>query len=137
MGNAQGQSMRKYLKALALVIALAASGCVSTSDRQIYDDLQHSALIGEWTGVMSFGSRSLDIQWRFERTNSGQLIGYMGQVDRGGARISMDNLIVTDNELNFTINGEGSYAGQISATEVVGTWTDEGLVQVPLNMNKM
>ena len=92
-----------------------------------------ASVVGEWEG--SIGG-SFDVIWRFEVSDSGKLVGFMGPASQGVATLSMSNLVVTDSELSFTINTEGSYSGHVSETGITGTWNDEGVQEVPLDMTR-
>jgi hypothetical protein len=46
----------------------------------------------------------------------------------------MQNIVITDTTLGFTIHSEGSYSGQISTTEIMGTWSSKSGKQLALHM---
>ena len=126
--------MRRLRRSCACVLTVSALWVASTAEAQVAGEQGGDRVVGEWEGLLgdSFG-----IVWRFEHSDTGAIIGFMGPATQGVATLPMLNLVVADSTLSFTIATQGRYAGEISASAVAGVWTnDAGVVETPLTMNR-
>ncbi|MEX1257249.1 MAG: hypothetical protein WEG36_06500 [Gemmatimonadota bacterium] len=82
------------------------------------------ALTGEWSGTIVVGpTLSQDVRWRFERTSSGEFLGFMGPVAMGAPTIPMQNITSEGVTLRFAVNSQNAeFVGSISDGAATGTW---------------
>ncbi len=82
-------------------------------------------ILGEWKGTIGGADApAQDIVWRFELSDTGELVGFMGPAARGIATIPMQDIMMRDSELSFSVDSQGGrYEGHISEDGVVGTWS--------------
>ncbi len=93
------------------------------------------AIVGDWEGnIVVNENKSVGILWRFEASDTGVLAGYMGPVSKGVATIPMQDMVVSDSVISFTIHSEGSYSGEISEKQITGHWTSGSGKVLPMNM---
>ncbi|MEP0266378.1 ankyrin repeat domain-containing protein [Dokdonia sp.] len=93
------------------------------------------SITGNWEGnIIVSEEKSVGILWRFELSDAGMFTGYMGPASKGIATIPMQDLIISDTTLSFTIHSEGSYVGTISGTKITGNWTSGSGKVLSLNM---
>ncbi len=102
------------------------------------NDPSLSRVIGEWEGKIEIGkTRAQQILWRFEISDSGELVGFMGPANRGVAWIPMQNLVLTDSEISFDVKSQkGKYKGLLTEDKVSGTWSQRGGSR-PMKMTKI
>lgn len=99
------------------------------------DAALYAALKGRWEGTLAGAFRTQDVSWHFELDGNGVLKGYMGPSLVGMPSLPMDNLVVSDGELSFSIESQhGSFRGVIAPDGVAGTWQQGGAL--PLRMTK-
>lgn len=92
-------------------------------------------IIGKWEGKITVNqSKSADIIWRFEQSNKGELIGFMGPASKGIATLPMNTLLVKDSTLSFSIQSQGSFSGQISKKSIRGIWNSKSGRKMTHNM---
>lgn len=116
-------------------ITLLIFSTATLAQEQITSDKIVTSIIGNWDGnIVINENKSVGIIWRFERSDQGKLIGFMGPASKGVATLPMQNIVVTDTALDFVIHSEGSYSGQISEKEITGTWSSKSGKQLTLNM---
>ncbi len=126
--------IRRLQRSCVCLLVVAAVWVPASAGAQVAGEAGGDSVTGEWEGILgdSFG-----VLWRFERSDTGALIGFMGPATQGVATLPMQNLAIVDSRLSFTIATQGSYAGQISAAGIAGTWTnDAGVVETPLTMSR-
>lgn len=129
--------MPQLLNFICKLIILFLLNATVTAQEQTLNDENFSSIIGKWEGnIVVNETKSVGILWRFEKSDQGKLIGFMGPASKGVASISMQNIVVTDNTINYTIHSEGSYSGQISASKITGTWTSGDGKQLVLYMQR-
>ena len=126
--------IRRLQRSCVCLLVVAAVWVPASAEAQVASQEGANSVTGEWEGSLgdSFG-----VLWRFERSDTGALIGFMGPATQGVATLPMQNLVIADSALSFTIATQGSYSGQISSAGIAGTWTnDAGVVATPLTMNR-
>lgn len=108
----------------------------STQSYAQEQSLTHTdSIIGNWEGnIIVNEDRSVGILWRFEVSDTGTFTGYMGPASKGVATIPMQDIVISDSTLSFTIHSEGSYSGAISGTKITGNWTSGSGKVLPLHM---
>lgn len=112
-------------------ILLLVFSTATTAQEQIPSD----SILGNWDGnIVINESKSIGIIWRFEKSNEGKLIGFMGPASKGVATLPMQHLVITDTTLDFEIHSEGSYSGQVSKKGITGIWSSKSGKQLTLNM---
>ncbi|WP_159099334.1 ankyrin repeat domain-containing protein [Aquimarina spinulae] len=112
-------------------ILLLIFSTVTTAQEQIPSD----SILGNWDGnIVINENKSIGIIWRFEKSDQGKLIGFMGPASKGVATLPMQHIVVTDTTLDFEIHSEGSYSGQISEKGITGIWSSKSGKQLTLNM---
>ena len=98
---------------------------------------QEHNILGKWEGKIEVNKeKSAAIIWRFEQSNKGKLIGFMGPASQGVATLPMSDLLVKDATLNFSIDSQGSYSGQISSTGITGIWSSKSGRKMTHNMGR-
>ncbi|WP_299436726.1 ankyrin repeat domain-containing protein [uncultured Aquimarina sp.] len=96
-----------------------------------------TSILGKWEGkIIVNEERSIGILWRFEESDQGEIIGFMGPVSKGVATLPIQNIVVTDSILNFIIHSEGSYSGKITPKGITGIWNAQGRKELVLNMHR-
>lgn len=119
--------MPEVLKFVCSFITLFIINISSSAQNKTLNNHNISDISGKWEGkIVVNESRSIGILWRFEQSNDGKLIGFMGPASKGVATLPMSDLKIIDSTLSFTINSEGSYSGKISASGINGTWAAGG-----------
>jgi hypothetical protein len=104
-----------------LVTALAAS--VVVAQQTPPSDGAVAVLSGNWAGRIGDAVRGQDVLWRFERTPSGELEGFMGPAATGSANFPMENIAFDGSALSFTVDSQnGRFAGKIVSGQATGTW---------------
>lgn len=122
------------LKFVCSFIALVIINISSFAQDKTLNDNNISDISGNWEGkIVVNESRSIGILWKFEQSNDGKLIGFMGPASKGVATLSMLDLKITDSTLNFSIHSQGNFSGEISRSEIKGTWSAGGK-KLALNM---
>jgi len=117
------------------LIALLVINTSIFAQEQPFSNKDISSVEGKWEGNLVVDeSKSLGINWRFEKIDQGKFIGFMGPSSKGAATIPMQDLVITDATLNFTIQSQGSYSGQISSSGITGIFSAQGNRQMVLDM---
>ena len=94
-----------------------------------------TAIEGKWEGNLVINeNKSIGIMWRFETTEEGTLIGFMGPASKGVATIPMQDLVVTNTKLNFSVHSQGNFSGLISESGIRGIFNTESGKQLVLYM---
>ena len=119
--------MKKMIRTLSravpavLVAAVAASVVVAQQTRA--SDEAVAVLSGNWAGRIGDAVRGQDVLWRFERTSSGELAGFMGPAATGSATIPMQNIAFDGSALSFAVESQnGRFVGKIVRGQATGTW---------------
>ncbi len=95
----------------------------------------YAALKGRWEGTLNGEFRSQDVSWHFEIDDAGELKGYIGPSKGGMPSLPMENLVISDGQVSFTIEAQhGAFQGTISPDGIGGTW-QQGMA-LPLQMKK-
>ena len=129
--------MPQLLNFICTLITLFILNTTVTAQEQTLNDENISPIIGKWEGNLVVNeTKSVGILWRFEQSDQGKLFGFMGPSSKGVATLPMQNIIVTDSTINYTIHSEGSYSGQISESGITGTWTSGSGKQLVLYMQR-
>ena len=98
---------------------------------------QEHNILGKWEGKIEVNKEnSAAIIWRFEQSNKGKLIGFMGPASQGVATLPMSDLLVKNATLSFSIDSQGSYSGQISSTGITGIWSSKSGRKMTHNMGR-
>jgi len=96
---------------------------------------KNKEIIGNWEGGIQVSKeKSAAIIWRFEQSNKGKLIGFMGPASKGVATLPMRTILVKDSILSFSIDSQGSYSGKISNKEIRGIWSSKSGRKLSHNM---
>jgi len=99
---------------------------------------QENSVLGKWEGKIEVNKdKSAEIIWRFERSNKGELIGFMGPASKGVATLPMSTLLVQDSTLSFSIQSQGSYSGKLSNNQITGIWNSKSGRKMPHNMARV
>ena len=107
----------------------------NTSFAQEKSQVKNNSIEGEWEGNLIINKdKAVGIHWRFEKTDKGQLIGFMGPASKGIASIPMQNLEINNNILKFNIQSQGSFSGQIISKKIEGIWHSVSGKKLTLNM---
>ena len=129
--------MPQLLNIICSLITLFILDATIIAQEQSLNNENISPIIGEWEGNLVVNeTKSIGILWRFEKSEQGKLIGFMGPASKGVATLPMQNIEVTDSTINYTIHSEGSYSGQISVSGITGTWTSGSGKQIVLYMQR-
>ena len=129
--------MPQLLNFICTLITLFILNATVTAQEQTLNHENISPIIGKWEGNLVVNeTKSVGILWRFEQSDQGKLFGFMGPSSKGVATLPMQNIIVTDSTINYTIHSEGSYSGQISESGITGTWTSGSGKQLVLYMQR-
>ncbi len=65
-----------------------------------------ASIVGEWEGsIRPDETSSFDVIWRFELSDAGKLVGFMGPASQGIATLPMQDIVVTDSALSFSVAG--------------------------------
>jgi hypothetical protein len=127
--------MPLLLNILCSLIASFMINTTSFAQVQSINQNNTSRIKGEWEGNMVINeSKSIGILWRFEKTDQGKLIGFMGPASKGLATMPMQDIKLNDSTLYFSIHSEGSYLGQISETYIKGIWSSKSGKKLVLYM---
>ncbi len=117
----------------SFILLLLIFSTVTTAQEQIPSD----SILGNWDGnIVINENKSIGIIWRFEKSDQGKLIGFMGPASKGVATLPMQHIVITDTTLGFEIHSEGSYSGQISEKGITGIWSSKSGKQLTLNMTR-
>lgn len=108
----------------SLLLALIPAGAVVAQQSTLSEEAI-AALAGNWSGTIVVDPTvSQDVLWRFDRSASGELFGFMGPATMGTATIPMQNIASDAVDLSFTVDSQyGRFLGRISEGEATGTWT--------------
>ncbi|MDY8135906.1 ankyrin repeat domain-containing protein [Aquimarina sp. 2201CG5-10] len=102
---------------------------------QNVNDNNVTNILGNWEGnIIVNEKKSIGILWRFEKSNQGKLVGFMGPASKGIANLPMQDIVVTDTTLKFKIHSEGSYSGKINSEGITGVWNAQERKKLVLNM---
>ncbi len=127
--------MPQLLNFICTAITLFILNVTITAQEQTHNVENINPIIGKWEGNLVVNeSKSIGILWRFEKSDQGKLVGFMGPASKGVATLPMQNIVVTDSTINYSIHSEGSYSGQISASGITGTWSSGSGKQLVLYM---
>jgi len=115
--------MPQLLIFICSVITLFILNATITVQEQTLNDENINPIIGKWEGNLVVNkSKSIGILWRFKKSDQGKLVGFMGPASKGVATLPIQNIVVTDSTISYTIDSEGSYSGKISVSGITGTW---------------
>ncbi|WP_052172411.1 ankyrin repeat domain-containing protein [Psychroserpens jangbogonensis] len=108
----------------------------NTSTQELTQNEKISTPIeGKWEGNLVINeNKSIGIMWRFETSEEGKIIGFMGPASKGVATIPMQDLFVTNTKLNFSIHSQGNFSGLISESGINGIFNTESGKQLVLYM---
>jgi hypothetical protein len=119
--------MKKTIRVLSraispvLVSAVAAGVVVAQQTRPSNEAV--AVLSGNWAGRIGDEVRGQDVLWRFERTSSGEIEGFMGPAATGSATFPMQNITFDGSALSFTVDSQnGRFAGKIAKGQATGSW---------------
>ena len=100
------------------------TGYVSAEESEPGDlDTLYQQLTGRWQGTIEGELRVQPVSWRFLVDDSGGLVGYMGPRVEGMPLVAMNNLVVTETGLSFSINKQhAEFYGHFIDGALVGTW---------------
>ncbi|MFT5892806.1 MAG: hypothetical protein ACI9Y7_002920 [Dokdonia sp.] len=116
---------------LMLLLCMMSSTGYTQEPSAIHTD----SIVGDWEGnIVVNENKSVGILWRFEVSDTGTLVGYMGPVSKGVATIPMQDIVVSDSAIRFEIHSEGSYSGEISGKQITGHWTSGSGKVLTMNM---
>lgn len=94
-----------------------------------------NTIVGDWEGNITINdSKTVGILWRFEVTDKGEIKGFMGPASKGVATLPMQDITISDSNLNFSIHSEGTFSGVISKKTITGHWTSGSGKVLPLDM---
>ncbi len=127
--------MPQLLNFICSLISVFILNTTITAQQQTPSFENISSIIGKWEGNLVINeNKSVGILWDFEKSEQGILIGFMGPASKGIANIPMQDIVITDTTISYSIHSEGSYAGQISESGINGTWSSTSGKQVVLYM---
>jgi hypothetical protein len=127
-------SQPEIMKAFVFkVVLLFVFNCINAQGQNATN--QQKNILGNWEGGIEVAKdKSAAIIWRFEQLKNGKLIGFMGPASQGVATLPMSDLLVKDATLNFSIDSQGSYSGQISNNQITGIWSSKSGRKMTHNM---
>lgn len=113
-----------FVPAVLAILLTAPLAQPSAAQQAPLSDEAVAALTGEWSGtILVSPAVSQDVRWRFERTPSGELRGFMGPADMGAPSIPMQSIVSEGGALRFTVTSQGGeFIGTISEGVAAGTW---------------
>ena len=125
------KSLRTYVFNFLVLVVLSSNICVQGQET----NNKNTAILGNWEGqIVVSQEKSAAIIWRFELSNKGELIGFMGPASKGVATLPMSTLLVKDSILSFSIQSQGSYSGHISNNRIAGIWSSKSGRKLAHNM---
>ena len=99
--------MPQLLNFICTLITLFVINATVTAQEQTLNDKNISSIIGKWEGnIVVNETKSVGILWRFEKSDQGKLIGFMGPASKGVAG---------------TVNTGGSGGGPNNANAPIGS----------------
>ncbi len=117
------------------IVLLFVFNCINAQGQNATN--QQSSILGNWEGgIVITKDKSAAIIWRFELSNKGKVVGFMGPASKGVATLPMSDLQVKDSILSFTIESQGSYSGQISNNQITGIWSSKSGRKMTHNMGR-
>jgi CubicO group peptidase (beta-lactamase class C family) len=101
------------------------------------ESMLSTGLEGDWDGKIQISkTRSQNIIWRFELSNDGELVGYMGPASFAEANFEMQEIVVLKTNLGFNVKSQGGrFKGSIFENQITGNWFQKGR-SVPMTMAK-
>jgi len=130
--------MSKSLKLMyAFIIIVGLFNPIVVAQNKNVNNQKTNSILGKWEGNLVVSkSKSIGILWRFETSDQNKLIGFMGPASKGVATLPMQNIVVTDSTINYTIHSEGSFSGKISTSGITGLWDSGSEKQLELYMSR-
>lgn len=118
------------------IVLLFVFNCINAQGQNATN--QQSSILGNWEGgIVITKDKSAAIIWRFELSNKGELIGFMGPASKGIATLPMSALQVKASTLSFSIESQGSYSGQLSKKGITGIWSSKSGRKMTHNMARV
>jgi hypothetical protein len=92
-------------------------------------------LPGRWEGSIAGSFRTQQVSWHFSVDRNGELKGFMGPTLMGYPSVPMENLVLTDDSISFSIAAQHArYNGALRDGVITGIW-QQG-TELPLQMKK-
>ena len=88
------------------------------------------AISGHWNGKLTIpqASMTITIVLRFEKTDQGDIIGFLESPDQGASAIPITEAELDNGAFIFKVKGRGvEYAGNLAEDTMVGKWKQMGL----------
>jgi len=127
--------MLQLIKFICSLITLFVINYTISAQDLTQNEKTNITIEGKWEGNLEINeNKSIGIVWRFETTEEGTLIGFMGPASKGVATIPMQDLAFTNTKLNFSIHSQGNFSGLISDSGIHGIFNTESGKQLVLYM---
>ena len=118
----------------SLIILLVFNSNISVQE-PIINNKTNNHLEGKWEGNLEVNEEKvIGIVWRFETLKKDKLIGFMGPASKGIATIPMQNLVIANTKISFSIHSQGKYSGLISKSGINGIFITQSGKKLVLNM---
>lgn len=118
----------------SLIILLVFNSNISVQE-PIINNKTNNHLEGKWEGNLEVNEEKvIGIVWRFETSKKDKLIGFMGPASKGIATIPMQNLVIANTKISFSIHSQGKYSGLISKSGINGIFITQSGKKLVLNM---
>ena len=118
----------------SLIILFVFNSSISVQKPTINNKVKNH-IEGTWEGNLVINDdKVIGIVWRFETSEKDELIGFMGPASKGMATIPMQNLVIENKKISFSIHSQGSYSGLITETGINGIFETDSGKQLVLNM---
>ncbi len=118
----------------SLIVLFVFNNAVSAQESTL-NGKASSHIEGKWEGNLVINeNKSVGILWRFETLKDGKLTGFMGPAKVGVATIPMQDLVLVNTTLSFSIHSQGSFSGLISKTGIKGIFKTQSGKQLVLYM---
>ena len=127
--------MSRLTNFMCSLITLFVINLNTTAQELTQNEKLSTPIEGKWEGNLVINEdKSIGIVWRFETTEEGNLIGFMGPASKGVATIPMQDLVITNTKLNFSVHSQGNFSGLISESGINGMFNTESGKQLVLYM---
>ena len=116
--------MLQTVKYICVIAALLIFKSTSLAQEQTQlSKISQVKIEGKWDGNLVVSKdKTIGILWRFEKSDHGKLVGFMGPASKGIATIPMQDLIYSSDSLQFKIQSQGLFVGKIKSKEIKGIW---------------
>ncbi len=94
-------------------------------------------LAGEWHGQLKMPNNILHVEYRFEKTEKGEFVGFYALTDQNVKGIPFTEGNIVDGKLVLKIKvANAEYKGQLEGNKLTGEWSQAGISSTPLSLKK-